>query len=65
MPETTTTKQWEHDPTRQDHNHVTDGACFGCWCYGCGFRTDGPRDMSRGNQSPDLENPTSHRWCFE
>jgi len=60
-------EQWQHDPDSKGNveAHDTDGPCFACWCYGCGRRTTGPRDMTRGNQSKNLKNPTSHRWCFE
>lgn len=40
------------------------GRCMGCWCYGCGGRTDQPRQR-RGDTRTNLAEPDSHRWCFE
>lgn len=37
----------DHQPTHPDDtpdNHTTEGACFACWCYGCGERTDNGAD---------------------
>lgn len=67
--------QWKHSDkvTERDraegddedhHNRDGEKACFGCWCYSCGGRTDLPR-IRRGDDRTDLEDPDSHRWCFE
>lgn len=52
--------------------HRTDGgACFACWCYSCGGRTDRPRIRIRDDRTDaelariGSDSPDSHRWCFE
>lgn len=66
--------QWKHNDriTERDRvegddedHHDRDGeTCFGCWCYSCGGRTDLPR-IRRSDDRTDLDDPDSHRWCYE